>query len=84
MDRQEMRLGVLEFLRSVATPGCDLDSIADDLNLIDAGIIDSFALIQVIFYLEQNHGCDLHAQSIDPADLGSIDGILTAIHKAKG
>jgi acyl carrier protein len=82
MDQQEVRSGLVEFLRTVATPGCNLDDVDDSINLIDAGMIDSFALIQVIFYLEQNHGCDLHALGIDPADLCSIKGILSAIQRA--
>lgn len=82
MDQQEVRSGLVEFLRTVATPGCNLDDVDDSINLIDAGMIDSFALIQVIFYLEQNHGCDLHALGIDPADLSSIKGILSAIQRA--
>lgn len=82
MDQAEARNHLMEFIRSVATPGCDLDSIDDNENLIDEGIIDSFALIQVIYYLEQNHGCNLHSMGIDPADLGTIAGILEAIECA--
>lgn len=82
MDPQEMRSALVDFLRTVATPGCNLDGVDDQVNLIDAGMIDSFALIQVIFYLEQNHGCDLHALGIDPADLSSIKGIMNAIQRA--
>jgi acyl carrier protein len=82
MDPQDVRAELVVFLLSVSTPGCQLDDIDDSINLIDAGIMDSFALIQVIFYLEQNHGCDLQALGIDPVDLGSIKGILTAIQRA--
>ena len=82
MDQQEARSGLVDFLRTVATPGCNLEEVDDGINLIDAGMIDSFALIQVIYYLEQNHGCDLNALGIDPADLGSIKGILAAIQRA--
>ena len=82
MEQSQARARLIEFIRSVATPGCSLDGVEDSVNLIDAGIIDSFALIQVIQYLEQDHGCDLHALGIDPADLGSISGILNAIQRA--
>lgn len=82
MEVQEVRSALVDFLRTVATPGCDLDGVDDQVNLIDAGMIDSFALIQVIFYLEQNHGCVLHALGVDPADLSSIEGIMNAIGRA--
>ncbi len=82
MDRQQQRENLIEFLNSVARPGYRADDIDDHSNLIDAGIIDSFALIQIIFHLEQNYGCNLQALGIDPADLGSINGMLTAIARA--
>lgn len=82
-DRGPLREELVGFLNSVARPGCRVDDIADDRNLIDADIIDSFALIQIISWLEQNHGLNLQKFGIDPADLGRIDGILDAIDRAK-
>ncbi len=51
----------------------------DDMNLVQAGVLDSFALIQIIFYLEQNYGLNLQKLGIDPADLVSIGGMMSAI-----
>jgi acyl carrier protein len=83
-DRERLRDGLVIFLNSVARPGCQVDDIEDDRNLIDADIIDSFALIQIISWLEQNYGLNLQELGIDPADLGRIDGILDAIARADG
>ena len=44
--------------------------------------MDSLVVIQVILYLEQNHGLNLQADGIDPSDLGSVSGILGAIERA--
>ena len=81
-DRERLREQLVKFLNSVARPGCQVDDIEDDRNLIDADIIDSFALIQIISWLEQNHGLNLQELGIDPADLGRIDRILDAIARA--
>jgi acyl carrier protein len=81
-DRVRLREDLVIFLNSVARPGCQVDHIEDDRNLIDADIIDSFALIQIISWIEQNHGLNLQALGIDPADLGRIGGILDAIERA--
>jgi len=81
-DRERLREKLVNFLNSVARPGCQVDDIEDDRNLIDADIIDSFALIQIISWLEQNHGLNLQELGIDPADLGRIDRILDAITRA--
>ena len=77
-----LRDELVEFLNSVARPGSQVEEIADHRNLIDAGIIDSFALIQIIYWLEQTQGMNLQELGIDPAELGSIDGILNAITRA--
>jgi acyl carrier protein len=82
MDLQTQRRTLVEFLNSVAKPGSRVDDVDDDTNLIRAGIVDSFALIQIIFYLEQNFDLNLPALGIDPADLGTIGGMLAAIARA--
>jgi len=80
MDRQEHRQKLLAFLDSVAKPGCSAGEIDDDdMNLVQAGVLDSFALIQIIFYLEQNYGVNLQKLGIDPADLVSIGGMMSAL-----
>ena len=78
-QREQLREQIVEFLNTVARPGCRVDGLMDDTNLFDAGIVDSFALIQIISYLEQDHGVKLHALGIDPADLGTLNGIVSAI-----
>lgn len=82
-DRQELREEVVGFLNTVAKPGCQVDRMDDDVNLIDAGVVDSLAVVQIILYLEQNYALHLQSSGIDPADLGSIDGILAAIARSK-
>lgn len=79
MGQQSVRQDIIEFLISVAKPGSDFDQLDDDVNLIDAGIIDSLALIQIIAHIEQSHGLTVEAGRVDPDDLGSIGGILSVI-----
>ena len=82
MDQLVLKNELVSFLNTVTKPGFLVDGMDDDTNLVDAGIMDSLALIQIIFYLEQNH--DLHLQSlgIDPGDLATINGIMSAIERA--
>lgn len=82
-ERERLREEVVGFLNSVARPGCEVDQMDDDTNLIDAGVIDSLAVVQIIAYLEQNHDIYLQASGIDPADLATVNGILTAITRSE-
>lgn len=83
MQGHRQRDTVVAFLNGVAKPGSSIDVIEDDTNLIQAGVIDSFAVIQIISYLEQNHGLNLQVLGVDPASLGTIGGILAAIDRAQ-
>ena len=74
------------YLRLIATFPTDPDhaprwpeGCADDQNLIDAGVIDSLAMVQIILHLEKDHGVDLLKSGFDPAELASVGGILRAI-----
>jgi acyl carrier protein len=82
MEPRAQRQALVEFLNSVAKPGSGIDRVDDATNLIQADIVDSFALIQIIFYLEQNYALNLQALGIDPADLATIGGILAAIARS--
>ncbi len=81
-DRQQARQALIIFLRAIARPGSSLDEADDHTNLIDDGLIDSLALIQIIQYLEQEYGLNLQACGIDPNDLSTVAGILAAVERA--
>ena len=65
-DRERTRTELIRFLGTVARSGQTLDDVGDDENLIDAGVIDSLAMVQIIVHLEKDHGVDLRMGSIDP------------------
>jgi acyl carrier protein len=81
-DMQHLRAEVVDFLSTVARPGCQVDRMDDDADLINAGVIDSLAVVQIIAYLEQKHDLHLQSSGIDPADLGTINGIVGAITRS--
>ena len=72
------RNDLISYLSTIAKPGMALDELADQENLFDSGILDSLAVIQIIMFLEQEYGVNLAAKGIDPAQLGTIEGILNA------
>jgi acyl carrier protein len=82
-DGGDTRAELIRFLGTIARSGQTLEGVADDQNLIDAGVLDSLAMVQVIVHLEQAHGVDLRMGSIDPAELSSVSGILKVIDAAR-
>ena len=83
MSTEEHRERLIAFLNTVARPGQVAGEGGDDeSNLVQANVVDSFAVIQIIFYLEENYGVNLPAMGIDPADLVSIAGMMSVIERS--
>ena len=84
MSREEQRADLIRFLRTIQRPdaapmggsGGDFDEHA---SLVDSGLIDSLAVIEIISYLEQTHGIDFRTAGLDPESLRSVAGILDLI-----
>lgn len=74
---------LIQFLESISRPGHRIDEVEDDANLIDAGLIDSFALIQIVLYLEERYGLNFRQAGIEVRELSSVAGILGTIEHAK-
>ena len=84
MSKAQLREQWIEFLDTIALPGPKIDTVDDDVNLFDAGILDSLAVVQIIMRLEQNHGVNFYSGGIDPSELETIGGILNTAEKISG
>jgi acyl carrier protein len=76
MSRAEMRDRLLAFLETIRRPEVPLSAIGDGANLLEAGLIDSLAILQIIEFLEGEFGVDFTATGLDPFQLTSIPRIL--------
>ena len=81
MEREKEKSELINFLRTIQRPGCPLADIAGDLSLVESGLIDSLALLQIISYLEQTYGIDFREKGVDPGDLGSVNAIPELIER---
>jgi acyl carrier protein len=77
--REKRRAELVAFLRTIQRPGCPIEQISDDESLVDAGLIDSLATLEIVTYLETTYRLDLAARGIDPADIVTINGVLALI-----
>ncbi|MCA9716396.1 MAG: acyl carrier protein [Myxococcales bacterium] len=61
----------------------DLDSIKDDEELFSSGVIDSFAMIELLMFLEKYTGTRLGPEDIDLDHLDTVNGILRFVELKK-
>ena len=72
----EIRFRVRDFLREnflYTQPDLELP---DDENLLDAGIIDSMGIAELVTFLEDAFGVDVRDDDISEANLGSVTAIV--------
>ena len=76
MEPEQRKSDLISFLRTIQRPDFPLQEIDGDLSLVESGLIDSLALLQIITYLEETYGIDFREKGIDPGDLRSVNAIL--------
>ncbi|MFN8599580.1 MAG: phosphopantetheine-binding protein [Candidatus Binatia bacterium] len=81
--REERTRDLLAFLRTIQKPGAPIEEVSEDVSLVEAGLIDSLAVLEIVSHLESTHGLDFAEAGIDPGDLTTIGGILDLIERLR-
>lgn len=79
--RQRHRERVLDFLRTIQKPDRPLDTVAETDSLVESGLIDSLALLEIVAFLEEQYRIDFAAFGLEPEQLTSVSGILDLIER---
>lgn len=64
-------------------PGDRPDELADDLDLISTGIIDSLGVLKLVAFLERANGLTIGADELEIGNFKSIDSIYSLISEKK-
>ena len=61
------------------------DEIPDDaqVNLLAAGLIDSFDIVNIVAALEEHFGIEISAEEIVPENFGSVENMAALVEKCK-
>ncbi len=79
MSRDLHREELIAFLQSIQRPDAPLGAIDENAHLVESGLIDSLAMIEIIGFLESTYGIDFAETGVDPDELGSVSHILNLI-----
>ena len=79
--RQRHRERVIEFLRTIQKPDRPLDTVAETDSLVESGLIDSLALLEIVAFLEEQYRINFAAIGLEPEQLTSVSGILDLIER---
>ena len=62
-------------IRAIFVEKLNVEVSADDANLLEAGLLDSLAFVDLLLHLEQDLGVKVSVQDLDIGDFSSIDRI---------
>lgn len=72
---------VEEFIVREIAPGRGIDSVAHDCDLLEAQIIDSLGIVQLISFLEGRYGIRVDDDDLAPENFSSVDSIVMFVEQ---
>ncbi len=79
MSRESNRQALLAFLETIQRPDVAAGSFGEHENLVDVGLIDSLAVLQIVLFLESEFGVNFASTGVDPGRLYTVSSILDLI-----
>lgn len=78
--REQIRGFIIEnFLFGDAEPLTD-----DAVSLLDNGIVDSVGVLEMVAWLEQNHGLKVEDQELVPENFDSVERLIRFVERKNG
>ncbi len=78
--REQIRGFIIEnFLFGDAEPLTD-----DAVSLLDNGIVDSVGVMELVAWLEQNHGVKVEDQELVPENFDSVERLIRFVERKNG
>lgn len=77
MDRNELESKVLDMLEDI----CADDAVREERNvdLFDAGLLDSLAAIEVLVGIEENFGVEIAPTAVERKEMNTVNKIIDQI-----
>jgi acyl carrier protein len=82
--RAERMTDLLRFLRTIQKPGAPIETLDEATSLVESGLIDSLAVLEIVVYLEETCGIAFAERGLDPGELVSVGAILDLIDRETG
>ena len=70
---------IKRFVCSELAPEVDPAELQDDDSLLDSGILDSFGIMTLLDFLQQDFGVEIPAEDIEPDNFETIAAIAKTV-----
>lgn len=79
MDPANIRQTIRGWLLSEVLPGEEPGNLSDDLNLRDAGVLDSLSTVQLVDLLEDRFGIEIGVEEANIGNFATINQLVEYI-----
>ena len=84
MTKDEIKAGVRQYIATQFLPDEDPENIGDDTELINTGVLDSLATLNLVSWLEERFGVRVEAHEIDVDHLNTLSLIADLVAAKRG
>jgi acyl carrier protein len=70
---------IARFITNEFLDPSEIQTIPDDLNLVESGIVDSLGLLRIVAFLEEELNVVIEPEAMVPENLNSIGAILNLV-----
>ena len=62
----------------------DVDNLVDDASLLESGVIDSAAMVELLAFLESTYGIAIDEDDLMPENFDSVNAIVAYVRGKQG
>lgn len=73
---------IFDFITSQLNPGTEV-GFDPGANLLEAGVLDSTAMIELIVWLEETYDISIETEDLTPENFGTLDAMASYIGGAQ-
>ena len=82
-NSQDVAKRIYDFIKDEINPTADFE-FDPSLNLLEAGIVDSTAVVELVLWLEENFQLEIDPESLTPDNFATLDAMVAFIESQSG
>jgi acyl carrier protein len=81
MDDVRIRDAVRDYILQNYLFTADASALRDDVSLMQAGVIDSTGVLELVMFLQERFGIEVADEEMLPENLNSVDAIVAFVRR---
>jgi acyl carrier protein len=78
-DIVSIAAAIKRFVCTELAPDVPEAELPDEESLLDSGILDSFGIMSLLAYIEQEYGVEIPAEDIEPENFETVSAIAETV-----